>query len=159
MSDWPKCFVFSSGSNLWHAAVAYVPSCSQVIEDLCPGVTFRFRVSANNAVGMSEPSPPSEPVSIPTETGKGCSVQYNHLCFHVATRSPSACKELAFYSVLKEVCHTELKLCICTHLYLSLKGYGILENGLLSQTDQIYASKYQAVLLISHKSVMCLIFR
>ena len=55
---------------MWQLAIPYVPNTSQVIGDLEPGVTYQFRVSANNAVGISEPSIPSVNVTIPTEHGR-----------------------------------------------------------------------------------------
>ena len=58
------------GLEYWQAAIPYVPNTSQVVGDLNPGSTYQFRVSANNKVGMSEPSVPSDYVMIPTESGK-----------------------------------------------------------------------------------------
>ena len=58
------------GSDLWHLAIPYVPNTSQVIGDLEPGLTYQFRVSANNAIGISEPSSPSVYVAIPSEFGE-----------------------------------------------------------------------------------------
>ncbi|KAK3082713.1 hypothetical protein FSP39_003330 [Pinctada imbricata] len=55
-------------SDMWQAAIPYVPNTSQVIGDLCPGSTYQFRVSSNNSIGMSEPSIESDFVTIPTET-------------------------------------------------------------------------------------------
>ncbi|XP_070187688.1 kalirin-like [Littorina saxatilis] len=56
-----------AGSDQWHLAIPYVPNTSQVIGDLEPGVTYQFRVSANNAIGISEPSSPSTYVVVPSE--------------------------------------------------------------------------------------------
>ena len=58
------------GLEYWQAAIPYVPNTSQVIGDLNPGSTYQFRVSANNKIGMSEPSVPSDYVTIPSEFGK-----------------------------------------------------------------------------------------
>ncbi|KAK6165753.1 hypothetical protein SNE40_022615 [Patella caerulea] len=55
------------GNHAWQLAIPYVPNTSQVIGNLEPGVMYEFRVSANNAVGISEPSPTSDSVTIPTE--------------------------------------------------------------------------------------------
>ncbi|KAJ8320614.1 hypothetical protein KUTeg_002201 [Tegillarca granosa] len=55
------------GIDMWQAAVPYVPNTSQVIGDLTPGSTYQFRVSANNNIGMSNPSQPSDFVEIPSE--------------------------------------------------------------------------------------------
>ncbi|XP_060073162.1 kalirin-like isoform X1 [Ylistrum balloti] len=56
-----------AGNETWQAAIPYVPNTSQVIGDLTPGCSYQFRVSANNSVGMSDPSMPSDPILIPTE--------------------------------------------------------------------------------------------
>ncbi|XP_021366305.1 triple functional domain protein-like isoform X1 [Mizuhopecten yessoensis] len=56
-----------AGNETWQAAIPYVPNTSQVIGDLTPGCTYQFRVSANNSVGMSDPSMASDPILIPTE--------------------------------------------------------------------------------------------
>lgn len=58
------------GSGMWQLAIPYVPNTSQVIGELEPGLTYQFRVSANNAIGISEPSKPSPYVAIPSEYGK-----------------------------------------------------------------------------------------
>ncbi|KAK3762374.1 hypothetical protein RRG08_031956 [Elysia crispata] len=56
-----------AGSSMWQLAIPYVPNTSQVIGDLEAGQTYQFRVSANNAIGISEPSLPSSYVAIPSE--------------------------------------------------------------------------------------------
>ena len=61
-------FVFS-GHDQWQAAIPYVPNTSQVIGDLAAGCSYQFRVSANNSIGMSDPSLPSDYVIIPPEYG------------------------------------------------------------------------------------------
>ncbi|CAE1271113.1 Kalirin,Rho guanine nucleotide exchange factor 25,Triple functional domain protein,Death-associated protein kinase 1,Death-associated protein kinase 3 [Acanthosepion pharaonis] len=55
-------------SGEWQTAIPYVPTTSQVVEDLLPGSTYQFQVRANNAVGVSDPSFASDPVTIPTES-------------------------------------------------------------------------------------------
>ncbi|XP_013406605.1 kalirin isoform X3 [Lingula anatina] len=52
------------GVNLWQAATPFVPSTHHVISDLTPGSTYQFRISAHNSIGISEPGPPSQPVTI-----------------------------------------------------------------------------------------------
>lgn len=61
-----------AGSDMWHLAIPYVPNTSQVIGDLEPGLTYQFRVSANNAIGISQPSLPSAYVAVPSEYGDLC---------------------------------------------------------------------------------------
>ena len=63
-------FFLISGSESWQAAIPYVPNTSQFIGDLTPGITYQFRVSSNNSISMSEPSQPSQPVTIPSDNGK-----------------------------------------------------------------------------------------
>ncbi|XP_053386213.1 kalirin-like isoform X3 [Mercenaria mercenaria] len=55
------------GLEYWQAGIPYVPNTSQVIGDLNPGSVYQFRVRANNQIGMSDPSMPSDYVAIPTE--------------------------------------------------------------------------------------------
>ncbi|KAL5006006.1 hypothetical protein ScPMuIL_017164 [Solemya velum] len=55
------------GADHWQVAIPYVPKTSQVIGDLTPGSCYQFRVSANNVVGISDASLPSDIVTIPTE--------------------------------------------------------------------------------------------
>lgn len=57
------------GLDYWQAGIPYVPNTSQVIGDLNPGSAYQFRVRANNTIGMSDPSPSSDYVTIPTESG------------------------------------------------------------------------------------------
>lgn len=51
--------------SVWQVAVAFCPDCQQAIEDLRCGRTYRFRISANNEAGISEPGPPSDPFTVP----------------------------------------------------------------------------------------------
>lgn len=62
------------GTDVWQAAIPYVPNTSQFISDLSPGLTYQFRVSSNNNISMSEPSPPSQLITIPSEGGKNISI-------------------------------------------------------------------------------------
>lgn len=54
-----------SDSDVWQVAVAFCAGCSQVIENLSPGQTYVFRVSANNEVGIGQPGESSFPITIP----------------------------------------------------------------------------------------------
>ncbi|WAR10957.1 KALRN-like protein [Mya arenaria] len=56
------------GLDYWQAGIPYVPTTSQVIGDLSPGAIYQFRVRANNTIGMSDHSIPSDFVAIPTES-------------------------------------------------------------------------------------------
>ncbi|XP_052236412.1 kalirin-like [Dreissena polymorpha] len=56
------------GLDYWQAGIPYVPTTSQVLGDLNPGSIYQFRVRANNAIGMSDPSLPSDFVTIPSES-------------------------------------------------------------------------------------------
>ncbi|KAL3855028.1 hypothetical protein ACJMK2_014258 [Sinanodonta woodiana] len=57
-----------AGCDHWLSAIPYVPNTSQVLGDLMPGVTYQFRVFANNTIGRSHPSLSSDYVCIPTES-------------------------------------------------------------------------------------------
>ncbi|WAR10947.1 KALRN-like protein, partial [Mya arenaria] len=48
------------GLDYWQAGILYAPTTSQVIGDLSPGAIYQFRVRANNTIGMSDPSIPSD---------------------------------------------------------------------------------------------------
>ena len=51
-------------SIAWENAIVHCPNTSTVVDDLVPGKIYHFRVIANNNVGMSEESIPSEPVDL-----------------------------------------------------------------------------------------------
>ncbi|KAG8548579.1 hypothetical protein GDO81_024899 [Engystomops pustulosus] len=53
------------GSPVWQQSVACTLDTYLVLEDLRPGGTYQFRVSASNPWGISLPSDPSEPVRLP----------------------------------------------------------------------------------------------
>ncbi|XP_041434121.1 kalirin isoform X4 [Xenopus laevis] len=53
------------GAQLWQQSVASTLDTYLVLEDLCPGTQYQFRVSASNPWGISLPSEPSEPVRLP----------------------------------------------------------------------------------------------
>ncbi|XP_075466191.1 kalirin-like [Ascaphus truei] len=53
------------GSPVWQQSVASTLDTYLVLEDLCPGSQYQFRVSASNPWGISLPSDPSEPVRLP----------------------------------------------------------------------------------------------
>ena len=55
---------------IWQVAAAYILTTFYKVEDLPSGETFYFRVSANNEIGLSEPSEPSDGADLPTDTGK-----------------------------------------------------------------------------------------
>ncbi|XP_074654482.1 kalirin-like isoform X2 [Tubulanus polymorphus] len=56
------------GVDIWQAVCAYVPTTYTIVQDLQPGSSYQFRVSANNRIGISEPSPPTEPIRIDGES-------------------------------------------------------------------------------------------
>ncbi|WAR10793.1 LOW QUALITY PROTEIN: KALRN-like protein [Mya arenaria] len=56
------------GLDYWQAGIPYVSSTSKVIGDLSPRAIYKFRVRANNTIGMSEPSITYDFVAIPTES-------------------------------------------------------------------------------------------
>ena len=49
---------------MWEEVSAEIEGTAHVVDDLLPGVTYIFRVSAINDVGMGHVSEPSEPVTI-----------------------------------------------------------------------------------------------
>uniref|UniRef100_A0A8C5QUW3 non-specific serine/threonine protein kinase n=1 Tax=Leptobrachium leishanense TaxID=445787 RepID=A0A8C5QUW3_9ANUR len=53
------------GSLVWQQSVACTLDTYLMLEDLCPGHKYQFRVSASNPWGISLPSEPSEPVCLP----------------------------------------------------------------------------------------------
>ncbi|XP_077305859.1 kalirin isoform X3 [Lithobates pipiens] len=53
------------GSQVWQQSVACTLDTYLVLEDLRPGGTYQFRVSASNPWGISLPSEPSEPLRLP----------------------------------------------------------------------------------------------
>ncbi|XP_032241354.2 triple functional domain protein isoform X5 [Nematostella vectensis] len=57
-----------TGVSVWQAAVPFVAGESTLIDDLTPGATYQFRVSANNSIGISRPSEPFEVVMLETDT-------------------------------------------------------------------------------------------
>ena len=52
--------------DLWEVVSEEIEGAAHVIDDLLPGVTYTFRVSASNEVGTGPSSDPSEPVTIDT---------------------------------------------------------------------------------------------
>lgn len=52
--------------DVWEFVSDEIEGAAHVIDDLLPGVTYTFRVSASNEVGSGPPSDPSEPVTIDT---------------------------------------------------------------------------------------------
>lgn len=50
--------------DVWELVSDQIEGAAHVIDDLLPGVTYTFRVSASNAVGTGPPSDPSDPVTI-----------------------------------------------------------------------------------------------
>lgn len=59
-----------TGVSHWQAPVPFVSTTSTVVDDLNPGSVYQFRVSANNVVGISKPSPPTDPVTLGVGNGK-----------------------------------------------------------------------------------------
>ncbi|CAJ0965631.1 unnamed protein product [Ranitomeya imitator] len=53
------------GSSVWQQSVACTLDTYLVLEDLRPGGTYQFKVSASNPWGLSLPSDPSEPLRLP----------------------------------------------------------------------------------------------
>lgn len=54
----------------WQVAAGVVMNTTTVIDDLIPTKTYQFRVSANNEVGISEPSDSSDSITMDLQTGK-----------------------------------------------------------------------------------------
>lgn len=59
-----------TGVSVWQAAVPFVAGNSTLIDDLTPGATYQFRVSANNEIGISRPSPISDSITLDVESGE-----------------------------------------------------------------------------------------
>ncbi|XP_028393138.1 triple functional domain protein-like isoform X5 [Dendronephthya gigantea] len=59
-----------TGVSHWQAPVPFVSTTSTVVDDLTPGSVYQFRVSANNVVGISKPSPPTESITLDVGNGK-----------------------------------------------------------------------------------------
>lgn len=57
-----------TGVSVWQAAVPFVAGNSTLIDDLTPGATYQFRVSANNEIGISRPSPISDSLTLDVES-------------------------------------------------------------------------------------------
>ncbi|XP_066016290.1 kalirin isoform X11 [Pocillopora verrucosa] len=57
-----------TGVSVWQAAVPFVAGNSTLIDDLTPGATYQFRVSANNEIGISRPSPISDSITLDVES-------------------------------------------------------------------------------------------
>eukprot|EP00112_Aurelia_sp_Birch-Aquarium-sp1_P011630 Seg2444.2 transcript_id=Seg2444.2/GoldUCD/mRNA.D3Y31 product=Kalirin protein_id=Seg2444.2/GoldUCD/D3Y31 len=53
----------------WQVAAGVVMNTTTVIDDLIPTKTYQFRVSANNEVGISEPSDSSDSITMDLQTG------------------------------------------------------------------------------------------
>lgn len=58
-----------TGVSVWQAAVPFVAGTSTMIDDLTPGATYQFRVSANNAIGISRPSEHSDILILEPDNG------------------------------------------------------------------------------------------
>lgn len=58
-----------TGVSVWQAAVPFVAGVSTNIDDLTPGATYQFRVSANNSIGISRPSEHSDCVLLEPDNG------------------------------------------------------------------------------------------
>lgn len=54
----------------WEVVADDVVSSAHVVDDLLPGMTYVFRVTAVNGLGASAYSRPSPPVFLSTEEGK-----------------------------------------------------------------------------------------
>lgn len=59
-----------TGVSHWQAPVPFVSTTSTVVDDLTPGSVYQFRVSANNVVGISKPSPPTDPITLDVGNGE-----------------------------------------------------------------------------------------
>ena len=58
-----------AGVSAWHVAAGVVVSTTTVIDDLVPAKTYQFRISANNDVGISSPSEPSDSITMDLQAG------------------------------------------------------------------------------------------
>ena len=67
----------------WHVAAGVVLSTTTVIDDLVPAKTYQFRISANNEVGISNPSEPSDSITMDLQTGM------YQICDKISTHLPS----------------------------------------------------------------------
>ena len=59
-----------TGVSMWMPAVPFVAGSSAVIDDLTPGATYQFRVSANNEIGISKHSPMTDSITLDVESGE-----------------------------------------------------------------------------------------
>ena len=59
-----------TGVTMWMPAVPFVAGNTAFIDDLTPGATYQFRVSANNEIGISKHSPISDSITLDFESGK-----------------------------------------------------------------------------------------
>ena len=59
-----------TGVSMWMPAVPFVAGNSAVIDDLTPGATYQFRVSANNEIGISKHSPMTDSITLDVESGE-----------------------------------------------------------------------------------------
>ncbi|CAH3018961.1 unnamed protein product [Porites evermanni] len=57
-----------TGVSMWMPAVPFVAGNSAVIDDLTPGATYQFRVSANNEIGISKHSPMTDSITLDVES-------------------------------------------------------------------------------------------
>lgn len=78
--------------SLWHIAAGVVLNTTTVIDDLVPGKTYQFRVSANNDIGISEPSEASDSITMDLQNGKlSCSSYLVHLILLATSEVSGAC--------------------------------------------------------------------
>lgn len=70
-----------TGVSMWMPAVPFVAGNSALIDDLTPGATYQFRVSANNEIGISKHSPISDSITLDVESGKSCLERFNQVFF------------------------------------------------------------------------------
>lgn len=59
-----------TGVSMWMPAVPFVAGNNAVIDDLTPGATYQFRVSANNEIGISKHSPMTDSITLDVESGE-----------------------------------------------------------------------------------------
>ncbi|XP_068751668.1 kalirin-like isoform X6 [Montipora capricornis] len=57
-----------TGVTMWMPAVPFVAGNTAFIDDLTPGATYQFRVSANNDIGISKHSPMSDSITLDFES-------------------------------------------------------------------------------------------